>query len=201
MPGRRRPVRRRRGLSPRGFASTRDSLPEMDPLRAAGGAGSASPAPDVPDHPPPATTETATPPTTGDAPPPAGPTLIGYQEALTLYNDPRREADLICFVDARSQEVYAAGHIPGSYRFDHYHPEAGLAEVLPLCQAAEVVVVYCNGGDCEDSRLTAHTLQELGVPAERLRVYEGGLAEWRAQGQPVEVGPRLSGQMLPPDQP
>lgn len=180
---------------------TRDYFPQVEPLQPAAGSENGSKAPDASGNPDRTPDESAMPPANGDEPPPAGPTLIGFREALTLYNDPRREADLICFVDARSLEVYAAGHIPGSYRFDHYHPEEGMAEVLPLCQAAEVVVVYCNGGDCEDSRLTAHTLRELGVPAERLRVYEGGLTDWRAQGQPLEIGPRLSGQMQPPDQP
>jgi rhodanese-related sulfurtransferase len=192
-------------LLPRGLHLTRDYFPEVTTTLVAPGTPTAHEAVSVP-RPEVAGATNAV--AADDHALPTQPTsatnallLIGFDKALALYQDPRREADLILFVDARNAKAYAAGHIPGSYRFDHYHPEEGMAEVLPLCQAADVVVVYCNGGDCEDSRLTAHTLQELGVPPDHLWVYQGGLAEWRARGQPVETGPRLSGLLLSPDQP
>jgi rhodanese-related sulfurtransferase len=189
-------------LSPRGLRLTRNYFPDVGPVAPAAPAG-AEPDTSVssPSAPAAAPRAAAPPETASSASPADALRLIGFAEALALYQDPRREADLIVFVDARKADAYQAGHIPGSYRFDHYHPEEGIAEVLPLCQAADMVVVYCNGGDCEDSRLTAHTLHELGVPREHLRVYEGGFAEWRARGAPVETGPRLSGRMTSPSRP
>lgn len=173
-------------LSPVGLSLTRDYFPL--------------------DHPKPAPTPTtATNPVPSDAtPPPENPApaddeipRIDQSEAQTLFEDPRREADLVVFVDARNRSAYEEGHIPGAFLFDHYRPEQHIAEVLPVCQLAELVVVYCNGGSCEDSLLTAHTLREMGIPADRFRLYEAGFADWSAAGLPVEIGPRLSGNLLP----
>jgi len=65
--------------------------------------------------------------------------------------------------------------------------------VLGACQNAEKVVVYCNGGDCEDSQFAAVTLRDTGVPKEKLFVYPGGMAEWATNGWPIEIGARKSG--------
>ena len=46
-----------------------------------------------------------------------------------------------------------------------------------MCQAAEQVVVYCTGGECEDSDTAAILLRDAGVPTAKLFVYGGGFAE------------------------
>ena len=56
-------------------------------------------------------------------------------------------------------------------------------------------MVYCTGGNCEDSEFATLTLKEAGVPQERLSIYVGGMTEWVAEGSPVEVGERKSGKM------
>jgi rhodanese-related sulfurtransferase len=57
-------------------------------------------------------------------------------------------------------------------------------------------VVYCNGGNCEDSELTAALLADANiVPREKLWVYGGGITEWATNGWPVELGERKSGRM------
>jgi rhodanese-related sulfurtransferase len=122
---------------------------------------------------------------------------IDTSTAQALFEDPRREAELVVFIDARNQTTYDQGHIPGAFLFDHYRPEQHLAEVLPVCQTAELIIVYCNGGSCEDSLLTARTLREMGVAGDRLRLFEAGFEGWTNAGLPVEVGPRLSGNLLP----
>lgn len=110
-----------------------------------------------------------------------------------LFRDPRYEQELVVFVDARDDRHYQEGHIPGAYQFDHYHPQNHLPMVLPACQNAQKIVVYCNGGNCEDSEFAALTLKDAGVPLERLLVYAGGMAEWAAHGLPLEIGSRKSG--------
>lgn len=110
-----------------------------------------------------------------------------------LLRDPRSKSGLVVFVDARDEDHYGDGHIPGAYELDPYHPEKELANVLPACQAAEQVVVYCTGGDCEDSDTTAILLRDAGVPAKKLFVYAGGFAEWDAARLPEEAGARNSG--------
>lgn len=118
-----------------------------------------------------------------------------HAEVETLFRDPRYESELIVFVDARKEALHGAGHIPGAFQFDHYHPEKYLPELLPACQLAEVVVVYCTGGHCEDSEFAANLLKEAGVPATKLLVYGGGIEEWTSRKLPIETGPRRSGQI------
>src|SRR5437588_3109604 len=73
--------------------------------------------------------------------------LIDGAEAAKLFADPRRGQDLVIFIDARNEEHYQQAHIPGAFQFDHYHAENYLGAVLPACQAAQQIVVYCTGGD------------------------------------------------------
>ena len=68
--------------------------------------------------------------------------------------------------------------------------------VLPACLNAQKVVVYCNGGSCDDSEFAAIMLRDAGVPRENVFVYAGGFNEWKSNGQPVETGARRSGQLL-----
>jgi rhodanese-related sulfurtransferase len=67
-----------------------------------------------------------------------------------------------------------------------------------VCLAAEKIVVYCAGGDCEDSRFAAILLRDAGVAPEKLFVYSGGLHAWTAAGLPVESGERRSGVVTKP---
>jgi rhodanese-related sulfurtransferase len=123
--------------------------------------------------------------------------LVDSNQVVQLFRDPRYEQELVVFIDARDDRHYQEGHIPGAYQFDHYRAENYLATVLPACQSAERIVVYCTGGDCEDSEFTALTLRDVGIPKERLFVYGGGMAEWATNGLPVEVGERKSGNFRP----
>lgn len=99
------------------------------------------------------------------------------------------------FLDARDEAHYQAGHIPGAHLFDHYRAPNYLPTVLPVCLVAETILVYCNGGDCEDSEFAAVTLREVGVPGDKLGVLVGGFQQWETNGLPVELGVRNSGQL------
>jgi rhodanese-related sulfurtransferase len=120
---------------------------------------------------------------------------IERSQVEKILGDPRYEQDLVVLVDGRADREYQAGHIPGARQIDHYRPAAYLAEALPVCQTAGQIVVYCNGGDCEDGIFTALTLSEAGIPKEKLFIYTGGMAEWAAAGLSVEIGARQSGQL------
>jgi len=113
-------------------------------------------------------------------------------EVAQLFSDPRYQQGLVIFIDARSDHAFQAGHIPGAWQLDHYHPEKFLPTVMPLCLTAEQIIVYCTGGDCEDSEFAAITLRDAGIPAQKLFVYTGGIKEWTNQ-MPFEVGERGSG--------
>ena len=114
----------------------------------------------------------------------------------SLYQDPRYAQGFTIFIDARDDQHYQQGHIPGAYQFYHYQWQNYLAEVLPACQLAQQIVVYCKGGDCEDSEFAATMLKEsLQVPSEKLFVYLEGITDWQARGRPIEIGARKSGQI------
>jgi rhodanese-related sulfurtransferase len=121
--------------------------------------------------------------------------LVDRNQAMQLFHDPRFKQNIVVFVDARDEQRYREGHIPGAYEFDPYQPEKYFDAVLPACKAAEQIVVYCNGGDCDDSETAAILLRDVGIANQKLLVYGGGITEWTTNGLPVEMGGRNSGDL------
>jgi rhodanese-related sulfurtransferase len=119
--------------------------------------------------------------------------VVDSDQALKLFHDALYQQGGIIFIDARNDEHYQSGHIPGAYQFDNYHPENYMGAVFPVCQAAQKIIVYCNGGNCEDSQFAALTLRDAQIPNEKIFVYTGGITEWTNRGYAVEVGERNSG--------
>lgn len=118
---------------------------------------------------------------------------IDTAQALHFFNDTRRQVDALVFVDARDDDHFQKGHIPGAYQLDPYHPEKYLDAVVPVCQNAEIVVVYCTGKDCDDSELAAILLRNIGIPNDKIFVYAGGYDDWTGGHNPVETGARMGG--------
>lgn len=87
-------------------------------------------------------------------------------------------------LDARPEEEFAEGHIPGAMLFDYYELGRYMEEVLPLLSREERIVVYCSGRECDDAELLARELYTLGFT--RLYVYKGGYEGWLDSGLPVE---------------
>lgn len=118
-----------------------------------------------------------------------------YQEidlagVIALYNDPDTQAGLNIFVDARNDEAYEAGHIPGAVQCDHYRLERYIDNVMQHASPADKIVVYCNGGQCEDSIFMCTNLYERGIDFDRIYLFAGGWKEWEQSGQPVNRGSR-----------
>jgi rhodanese-related sulfurtransferase len=124
--------------------------------------------------------------------------LADLKKASDLFHDARYQQGGVLFVDARDEQNYQAGHIPGAYMLNWFHPENYLGTVLPLCNVAQQIVVYCSGGDCELSQSTAMLLRDSQVAKEKLFVYAGGITEWTNHGLPIEIGERNSGQIQTP---
>jgi rhodanese-related sulfurtransferase len=118
--------------------------------------------------------------------------VLNGEQAMGLFRDPLYQQGAIIFIDARNDEHYQGGHIPGAYQFDNYHPENYMGTVFPLCQSAQKIVIYCNGGNCEDSQFAALTLRDAQIPNEKLFVFAGGITEWTNRGYAVELGERNS---------
>ncbi len=107
---------------------------------------------------------------------------VSLSEAWEYY---QRGDSSIVFVDTRNDEHYQKCHVPQAIQFDYYHPERCLPEVLDFAADADVVILYCNGGTCEDSLLAARYLtEEIDQPLmfENVYVFEGGIQAWHKAG-------------------
>ncbi len=122
---------------------------------------------------------------------------IPHEQVVSTFESEMYAVGAYVFVDARDDDAFREGHIPGAFQFDHYKLDRYLADVMPAVQQALKVVVYCNGGDCEDSEFAALHLLANGANPELVHVYVGGIKQWRAAGLPVETGERDSGEITP----
>lgn len=142
-----------------------------------------------------ATAPAATQPNDDQATPSADPNaalpfqVIGLEEVKRLFDDPKSGLRAYVFVDARADEPFQRGHIPGAVQCDYYRIDFYIENVLNRVLGAEKVVVYCNGGDCEDSLHVCGELVNSQVPWGNIYLFKGGWQEWAAAGYPVETGP------------
>jgi 3-mercaptopyruvate sulfurtransferase SseA len=113
--------------------------------------------------------------------------VLTLEQVVQLYEDPKCQTGEYLFVDAREDEDYNAGHIRGAIQCDHYQLDRFIDNVLQFAAVAEKVVVYCKGGDCEDSLLVCGDLEARGIPRERLSLFQGGWDEWSAKQMPSET--------------
>jgi rhodanese-related sulfurtransferase len=110
---------------------------------------------------------------------------ISTGDAEALYRQQR------LFLDARRGSVYADGHVAGARSFPVW--ESDIADRVKaffdegLDQNAPIVI-YCSGGDCEDSHMLAEKLYMVGFNA--LYVDKDGFPAWQKRGLPVTKGPK-----------
>lgn len=111
-------------------------------------------------------------------------------EDVAEYADLLFESDgYIMILDARDDASYKEGHIPGALQVNHYKQDKYLPDIMTMLEEAGVIVVYCNGGNCEDSILLATSLiSQHGLPHENVYVYEGGIKEWKDRNQALTEG-------------
>ncbi len=111
-----------------------------------------------------------------------------FEFVQEVFEDPNTEFGINIFLDARNDDSYAEGHIPGAFQCDHYRLEDYILPVLSAAETAEKIVVYCNGGDCEDSVLLCRELVAAGVAYEKLYLFAGGIEEWEKNEMPLTEG-------------
>lgn len=139
---------------------------------------------------------TQTPPPPAMAPPP--PTAFVQPDPAQPIRDIPPEAAWKLyqaktpFLDARRRTEYQSGHIAGAWNASVWEDdlEARLTEFEALAQpdSSAPLVLYCSGGDCEDSHLLATKLTSLGY--RNLLIYRAGYPDWSTQGRPVRKGER-----------
>jgi rhodanese-related sulfurtransferase len=93
-------------------------------------------------------------------------------------------------LDARRMKDYELGHIAGARAFPVWESDID-ARVTALVgegrDGAVPVVLYCSGGDCEDSHMLAQKL--FGAGFNNLLVYRDGWPDWVKRGGKSATGP------------
>lgn len=87
-------------------------------------------------------------------------------------------------VDARTAEAYRQGHIPDAVSLPLVDYDQHKKRFLADVDRDRTLVIYCSGYGCPDSFDLAMLLLEKGY--RNVRLFEGGLPEWRDAGLPVE---------------
>jgi rhodanese-related sulfurtransferase len=86
-------------------------------------------------------------------------------------------------LEALPERYYAQKHLPGAILFPHDQVDLRATAVIPDQGAA--VVVYCASRSCQNSRIAAQRLIQLGYS--NVAVYEGGKQEWEQSALPFET--------------
>ncbi len=80
------------------------------------------------------------------------------------------------FVDARKADVYAEGHLRGAINLPSNAVYDHISLATDFIGSDELVIVYCDGGECEASHEVAGILRdEFGY--QKVRIYAKGWAE------------------------
>jgi rhodanese-related sulfurtransferase len=110
---------------------------------------------------------------------------INYEDTRELWE---RKALVI---DARRTAEYLAGHIAGAMNIAVWEGDAD-QRVGQLAMGATdtdaPIVIYCSGGNCEDSHMLAEKM--FGVGFNNVLVYREGYPEWQQRGGAIERGAR-----------
>ena len=106
--------------------------------------------------------------------------VVAPEEARALLAG---EKDL--FVDARTPEEFAQGHIPGAVNIPAEALFSGLESALASLPREKRLLIYCGNLACSKSRELAQGLKDMGL--KNIAVMPEGLEGWRAVGGPVET--------------
>jgi rhodanese-related sulfurtransferase len=90
------------------------------------------------------------------------------------------------FIDARKLEEYRKGHVKGSYRMAEADFQFGNPPMLAAIPRDATLIVYCNGGNCDESEQVAKLINGSGY--QKVYVMHDGIPGWQAMGYPSEEG-------------
>lgn len=100
-------------------------------------------------------------------------------EGLVSLAEVKGWTERVLWIDARPDEVYDRGHIPGAISLNESTWDDKLFVVFDRYQPGDRLVVYCGGRTCGLSREVAQRLRdESGIDA--VYVLEGGWDAWQA---------------------
>ena len=100
------------------------------------------------------------------------------REALKEKIDAREDFALI---DVLSSQSYQREHLPGAANIPLHDITEDAVAGIP---SDKEIVVYCSSFECMASPMAAKKLEEMGFS--NVTDYEGGIADWKEAGYPVE---------------
>ena len=95
-------------------------------------------------------------------------------------------------LDARRTSDYEAGHIAGARAFSVWESDVDdkvnklYEERSDPREQLKPILIYCSGGDCEDSHMLAQKL--WGVQFNNIYVYKDGFPDWQKRRGTVHTG-------------
>jgi rhodanese-related sulfurtransferase len=101
---------------------------------------------------------------------------ISVDEAYQIF---KSDKDYL-FIDVRSIDEYKSGHIEGAINIPVGEIENRLDEIPP----GKMIIVYCNGSDCNRSPAAANVLVNNGY-TEIFNIVGQGIIEWIEKGYPT----------------
>ncbi|MGB0716890.1 MAG: rhodanese-like domain-containing protein [Phycisphaerae bacterium] len=117
-----------------------------------------------------------------------GYTVVEVDEVAGWVEEMQGVPGQYVLVDARSESQFREGHLPGALRCYHYEIDTCIERTLEFAMGAEIVVVYCNGGECSDSKYMYDELVQRGVPEDAMRLFALGWEKWTEQELTIETG-------------
>ena len=78
------------------------------------------------------------------------------------------------FIDARRTDQFAGGHLPGAFNVPAEEPEPYMGPVFANVAPDNLVIIYCDGGDCLSSKMVFEHLKASGF--RNLRIFDQGWA-------------------------
>jgi rhodanese-related sulfurtransferase len=95
----------------------------------------------------------------------------------------------VLFLDARRSSVYRDGHIAGARSIAIWESDADDKVRALFAEGRDQsapVVIYCSGGECEDSHMLSEKLYKVGF--DNVLVYKDGYPDWQKRGLAIAKG-------------
>jgi rhodanese-related sulfurtransferase len=108
--------------------------------------------------------------------------ILGVDDAIKKHNE-----NIGIFVDARSPDEFAAGHIPGAVSLPDSFFDDMIETFIVKIDPQSDIITYCSSIDCHQAQDLAEKLCFAGF--ENVFYFAGGLSLWMEYKMPVQNMP------------
>ncbi len=112
----------------------------------------------------------------------AGIGIVDTEQTQQRLNDGRA-----MILDARPEEEFREGRLPGAMSVPYNEIESAFEQVQLFFTPETEIITYCSGQACDDSFMLSRFLQEQGYT--NVFIYAGGFKAWEDADLPVEGRP------------